>query len=352
MSPAPCQFSCQATSEEFKIRRVTETDILKALQHLSRGFCVAIPTETVYGLAAKFDSPEGVASIFRLKERPSFDPLIVHVADLEQVKLLAAKWPLTARKLAEKFWPGPLTLVVPKRPEVNSMISAGLETVGIRMPRHSVALDLIRRSGPLAAPSANRFGRTSPTRATHVLTEFPAAIADGEILVLDGGDAEIGVESTVCFVAENAVTVLRPGGVTLEEIQEAFKNDPALSSIPVTRATATQASPGHTEHHYETTKPLIVSWAEPLTDAVYEVNGRKIAREKIESVPLPSEPALAARALYGLLRDGDRSSTSEALFIQRDLRKEKNRGGLWSAIDDRLTRASRLQLGSRSALDV
>lgn len=313
---------------------------------------MAIPTETVYGLAARFDSPEGVASIFRLKERPSFDPLIVHVADLEQVKLLAAEWPLTAQKLAAKFWPGPLTMVVPKKPEVNSMISAGLETVGIRMPRHEIALELIRGAGPLAAPSANRFGRTSPTTAAHVHTEFPSAVASGEILVVDGGSSDIGVESTVCLVSKDAVTVLRPGGVTLEAIREELADDPQMKNVRVSRAAATQASPGHTEHHYETKKPLIVSWADDLSETTYEILGRKITREKIETLALSTEPALAARSLYGLLREGDLNPASEALFIRRDLRDEKNRGGLWSAIDDRLTRASRLQLGSRSDLDV
>ena len=328
------------------------SDLQKAISHLKSGSCVAIPTETVYGLAARFDSPEGVSSIFRLKERPSFDPLIVHVADLEQVKLLAAEWPQTAQKLAAKFWPGPLTMVVRKNADVNSMISAGLETVGIRMPRHPIALELIRGAGPLAAPSANRFGRTSPTTAAHVVSEFPSPVASGEILVIDGGSSDIGVESTVCLVTENAVTVLRPGGVTLEAIREEFARDPSMKAVEVSRAAATQASPGHTEHHYETKKPLIVSWSDDLTDASYKVSGREIAREKIETLALSHEPTLAARSLYGLLREGDLNPASEALFIRRDLRAEKNRGGLWSAIDDRLTRASRLQLGSRSDSDV
>lgn len=323
-------------------------EIRRAAAHLKSGHCVAMPTETVYGLAARVDSPAGISSIFRLKERPSFDPLIVHVASLDEIDRLTAEWPRAAASLAQAFWPGPLTLVVKKRPEINNMITSGLDTVGIRMPRHPIALALIQEAGaPLAAPSANRFGRTSPTSASHVANEFPDAVRSGEIQILDGGESSVGVESTVCQVTENEVVILRPGGVTFEDLVKHFaeNQDPKLRGVRVTRSIGHHASPGHTEHHYETRKPLIVSWQGPLEPKSYRVQGQTIPFDEIRELVLPSEPALAARSLYALLRDGDQDSASQALFIRRDLTQEKNRTGLWAAIDDRLMRASRLQLG-------
>jgi L-threonylcarbamoyladenylate synthase len=306
-----------------------------------------MPTETVYGLAARFDVLDGINSIFRLKQRPSFDPLIIHIANLDQVHLLSNQWSETAESLAKSFWPGPLTLVVPKHPNVSSLITAGLETVGIRMPNHPIALELIREAmAPLAAPSANRFGRTSPTTAEHVRTEFPLAIASGEILVLDGGESLIGVESTVCLVEANHVQVLRPGGITIEELQRHFTTheSSALRSVIVSMTESHHASPGHTEHHYETKKPLILSWGPELghNAAAYDVEKKTIRVDRIKEVKLSDDPGLAARMLYASLREADQLTDSDAIFIRRDLSVQS--AGLWVAIDDRLKRASRLQL--------
>jgi L-threonylcarbamoyladenylate synthase len=323
--------------------------IERATRHLTTGHCVAMPTETVYGLAARVDSDAGIRRIFELKERPSFDPLIVHIDDFTQVPELARTWPAVAESLARKFWPGPLTLVVPKQRSLNPMITSGLDTVGIRMPNHTMARALIRAAGrPLAAPSANRFGRTSPTTADHVRTEFREAVASGEIQILDGGPSNIGVESTVCMVDEKSVTILRPGGITKEEIQTHLRASAELAQIDVKDAPNHQASPGHTEHHYETSKPLIVSWSLPLAECGSEfvVQGREIKKSFIHELVLPAEPSLAARVLYSAMREGDQHSASQALFIHRDLRK-KNPTGLWCAIDDRIMRAARLQLGER-----
>ncbi len=316
--------------------------------HLQRGGCVAIPTETVYGLAAQYNSAEGIASIFRLKERPSFDPLIVHVASLEQVRLLTADWNKTAALMAENFWPGPLTLVLKKLPSVNPMITSGLETVGIRMPRHSLALELLASVGPLAAPSANRFGRTSPTSIEHVREEFAGAVATGEILLLDGGPCEVGVESTVCLVNENEVILLRPGGITIEQLNALFLSSPGHENTIVRAAVNHHASPGHLEHHYETKKPLILSWSEPREmEKSYDVEGKSIHASRIMQIELPRDPTLAARVLYSALREADRDPTSDALFIHRDVMQRGLSGGLWLAIDDRLSRAARLQIGFR-----
>lgn len=337
--------------DEFRLARMSAS-LEYAAQHLKAGHCVAMPTETVYGLAARVDSPEGIAAIFRLKERPDFDPLIVHVENLSQVSRLAGEWPQAAASLAAAFWPGPLTIVVTKQPDLNPMITSGLDTVGLRMPNHPVALMLIRLAGaPLAAPSANRFGRTSPTTADHVRSEFPEAVQSGEIVVLDGGESAIGVESTVCRVTESTVQILRPGGITFEALQAHFASSkvPGLKDVVVSHAVGHHASPGHTEHHYETKKPLIVSWSDELDQPTYEVMGRKISTTKIHTIELSTEPVLAARKLYSMLHEGDLHAGSEALFIRRDLTREENRRGLWRAIDDRLRRAARLQLGTPPA---
>ncbi len=322
------------------------TTIPDAARHLKEGKCVAMPTETVYGLAARVDSAEGIAAIFRLKARPHFDPLIVHVSDMNQVSDLVNEWPPVAQSLATAFWPGPLTLVVKKKTTVNLMICSGLETVGLRMPNHPIALALIKAAGvPLAAPSANRFGRTSSTTAAHVRNEFSEALNSGEILLLDGGACDVGVESTVCLVKHDQIIILRPGGVTREALLEHFRQSSGLTNITVTESAGSAASPGHTEHHYETIKPLIVSWSQPFgANSEYTVEGKTVHASRVRELSLDPDPRLAARMLYSQLREGDEHLGSEALFILRDMSGLGGRG-LWEAIDDRLSRAARLQIG-------
>ncbi len=327
------------------------TTIQDAAKHLKEGKCVAMPTETVYGLAARVDSAAGIAAIFTLKARPHFDPLIVHVSNMKQVSDLVSEWPPVAQSLATAFWPGPLTLVVKKKPSVNPMISSGLETIGLRMPNHPIALELIKAADhPLAAPSANRFGRTSPTTAVHVKNEFKEAIDSGEILLLDGGACDVGVESTVCLVKHDQIIILRPGGVTREALLEHFRNSSQFTNVTVTESPANAASPGHTEHHYETVKPLIVSWSEPFgASPEYTVEGITFHNSRIRELSLDPDPRIAARMLYSQLRDGDEHPGSDALFIQRD---SFGLGDLWEAIDDRLSRAARLQIGKIPARGV
>ena len=183
---------------------------------LRRGGLVGIPTETVYGLAANALDAAAVARIFEAKERPSWDPLIVHVSDFDMIGGIAAEIPARVRTLAEQFWPGPLTVLLKKSLQVPAAVTAGLETVAARMPGHPVARTLIAAANlPLAAPSANRFGRTSPTTAEHVLRDL-----DGRIdAILDAGPTNIGVESTVLDVLSTPSVLLRPGGVTREQIE-------------------------------------------------------------------------------------------------------------------------------------
>ena len=190
-----------------------EIDI--AADIIKNGGIVAMPTETVYGLAADALNGEAVAKIFKAKGRPMDNPLIVHISDIKQIDMLVSEFPDKAKKLAEKFWPGPLTIVLPKSDIIPDEVSAGLSTVAIRFPSHPVAHELIAKSSPIAAPSANLSGSPSPTTVRHVLADM-----DGRIdAIVDGGDCEVGVESTVITLAEDVPTLLRPGGVTLEQLR-------------------------------------------------------------------------------------------------------------------------------------
>jgi len=191
-------------------------NVMRAAAILRAGGTVALPTETVYGLGANALSAEAVEKIFAAKERPKWDPLIVHVCDVEMARTVAEVSEL-AERLAAKFWPGPLTMLLPRRACVPDAVTAGRALVGVRMPRHAVALELIREAGvPVAAPSANRFGHTSPTTAAHVLEDL-----DGRIdAVLDGGATEVGVESTVVDVSVTPMRIYRPGAVTAAMLSE------------------------------------------------------------------------------------------------------------------------------------
>jgi len=191
--------------------------IARAAAILRDGGTVAFPTETVYGLGANALNSEAVAKIFAAKQRPSWDPLIVHVSDRQLLERVAAEIPPAAARLIERFWPGPLTLLLPRRPEVPAAVTAGRPLVGVRMPRHPVAHALIAAAGvPIAAPSANIFGRTSPTQARHVAEDLEGRID----AILDSGETTHGLESTVVEASANKCVVYRPGVITLEQIRE------------------------------------------------------------------------------------------------------------------------------------
>jgi L-threonylcarbamoyladenylate synthase len=311
----------------------------RAKEVLLAGGVVALPTETVYGLAASIESEEGIRKIFAIKERPFFDPLIVHIADLEQKTQVIAEWPEVADFLAKKFWPGPLTLVLPKNPRINTLITAGLDTVGIRMPSHPVARALIELCRvPLAAPSANKFGKTSPTKADHVRKGFEKE----ELFILDGGQSEVGLESTVVELSREGekaiVTILRPGAITEILLSEALTERGEPFEI---RKKSSLASPGNVEHHYMPNIPLVIVVQEELSlkqktrdeicqDFQLERNVRGA------ELKLDKNPRLAARSLYVRMRECSDSGDS---FIYVFRRKEQE-GGLWDAIWDRLNRAS------------
>ncbi len=226
-----------------------EGGIGRAAEIVRQGGLVAFPTETVYGLGACALSAEAVARVFAVKARPTFDPIIVHVASPQEARRLWARVPRQAQRLMNAFWPGPLTLVLPKKPVVPDIVTAGLPTVGVRMPSHPVALALIRRAGcPIAAPSANRFGRLSPTHHEAVMEQLGESID----AVIAGGPTPVGIESTVVSLVEQPPVVLRPGGTPLEALRELMPN------LRVEARSGPSASPGTLPRHYQPTTPLFL----------------------------------------------------------------------------------------------
>jgi L-threonylcarbamoyladenylate synthase len=324
------------------------SELLKARDRLLSGDVVAIPTETVYGLAASIDSDAGLRKVFALKERPFFDPLIVHVSSLKEAASVVKEWPPLADFVARMFWPGPLTLVLPKADRINPLITSGLDTVAVRYPAHPLAQELIRLTGtPLAAPSANKFGRTSPSSAEHVRTEFTGHT----LQVIDGGECEVGIESTVVAFGkgpdgEDELQILRPGGITEEMLKEKLQKWFGATSV---RRMASEASPGHLKHHYMPKIPLvIVSEDEPsglfreTKKRIQEELGLAQIRTPME-LNLNEEAPQAARELYGEMRR-QAESGADLLYVRR--RKTQLDQGLWQAIWDRLTRAASLDLDS------
>jgi L-threonylcarbamoyladenylate synthase len=282
---------------------------------IREGKLVAFPTETVYGLGANALDAEAVARIFAAKKRPRTSPLIVHVDSIEMARTLAAEWPAAADTLAQRYWPGPLTLVVPKRAAIPDIVTAGLPTVGLRMPAHPLALELIRAAGvPIAAPSANRFTELSPTAAAHV----PFELAD---YVVDGGPARVGIESTVLSLA-GAPTLLRPGVIPLPEL-EAILGPVAIAGDP---ASGAHASPGMHARHYRPHTPLYLlrpGDAPPPGDGALLRLG----------VEMPDDPLQYAASLYETLHRLDAQRPS---WIAVELPPDTPE---WSGVLDRLSRA-------------
>lgn len=246
---------------ETEILSSQETDLAQAAHWLHQHQPVAFPTETVYGLGAKVFDEIGIQRIYQLKGRPSDNPLIAHVADLSQVELLAESIPSSFYVLAEAFWPGPLTMVLPRRVEVPSSVSAGLPTIAIRMPSHPTALQLIKVVGePLVAPSANLSGKPSPTTAQHVLEDLQGKVA----AVIDDGPTTYGIESTVVNLTQPTPIILRPGSISPEQIESVLGQSVPLATLnehtPV-------VSPGMKYRHYAPSTPVKVftSWDEFLS---------------------------------------------------------------------------------------
>ncbi len=350
--------------------------LTRAASHLRAGELIAFPTETVYGLGADARSDAGIAKIYEAKGRPSGNPIIVHVPDFTAALQCTANpeprsppfstagpidshaaetahsplWPARFEKLAQQFWPGPLTLIVPRGPAISPLVSAGRNTVALRAPAHPVAQALLKEfAAPIAAPSANRSGFTSPTTAQHVLAELSGRIP----LILDGGPCDIGLESTVLDITADTPKILRPGAVTADMLQK------IIGSVETIQATVREEdsaiSPGQHHRHYAPRTPAYritrADWARCGPNparfaAMLATSGKKIAlitHDPAFTLPPPHEtillPANAmpyAQMLYASLRAADELNMSTLLILTPD-----QTDGYWAAIHDRLRRATR-----------
>jgi L-threonylcarbamoyladenylate synthase len=298
------------------------TDLDRAVAAIRAGALVAIPTETVYGLAADATNPEAVARIFEVKGRPADHPLIVHLAATDQLDQWAREVPDTARLLADAAWPGPLTIIVPRAPGVLDAVTGGLDTVGLRVPAHPMALALIMQSGrSLAAPSANRFGAVSPTTAEHVLHDIGDRLDPRLDVILDGGPCPIGVESTIVDCASSPPQILRAGGVPVEDVRRLLAGDVADASGP-SRASGMLAS------HYAP------RCAVRLVDSSDDALALRAGTVRSEILDLTDDLVVYARDLYARLRDADDRGVGTLIAVLPPA------DGLGHAIRDRLTKAA------------
>lgn len=299
-----------------------EEEIRHAAQLIRDGKLVAFPTETVYGLGANALNVDAVGRIYEAKGRPKSSPLIVHIAEIAMAKQLAAEWSVIAGQLAARFWPGPLTLVVPKHPSVPDLVTAGLPSVGLRIPAHPVALRLMQLAEvPVAAPSANRFMHLSPTTAEHVRT----GLGDRVDMVLDGGPAQVGIESTVVSLTGKEPVVLRPGMITPEELQAAtgigWGEFPAVEPGAITESAA--ESPGLHPRHYA-----------PCTSFYVLKAGSTRPQGRGRVLELPADPTAYASHLYAALHAADKEGWDWIAIA------EPPQGPEWAGIRDRLRRAT------------
>jgi L-threonylcarbamoyladenylate synthase len=306
--------------------------LVRAAAILRSGGLVAFPTETVYGLGADATNVEAVGRIFVAKGRPSTNPLICHVADEAMARRYAAVWPEEASKLAAAFWPGPLTLVLPRTQDIVPAVTARLDSVGLRAPDHPLTLQLLRIvDRPIAGPSANKSNHVSPTTADHVRAEFAAGEVD---MILDGGPCTVGIESTVLDLAHDEPAILRPGGVSREQIESVI--GPVAVKAGVVEASAAAMSPGQHPVHYAPRAPAYRFERGVLTrlppGAVALVIGGALAGG--DEIVLPAEPAEYARQFYAALRDLDAARPS-AIYVELPPDAPQ-----WLAVRDRILRAT------------
>jgi L-threonylcarbamoyladenylate synthase len=319
----------------------------RAAALIREGELVAFPTETVYGLGANALDPAAVAKIFALKGRPASSPLIVHVSSIEMARQIVTEWPPEAEALARRFWPGALSLVLPKASTIPDIVTAGLPTVGIRIPAHEIALQLIEAAGvPIAAPSANRFTGISPTTAEHVREIF-----GDDLSILDGGPCRVGIESTVVSIAAGKITLLRPGMISFSEIERVCALDhgePLQSSCADARpgaqswvdaqpapASDAQPAPGMHPRHYSPRTPLIIVHApEDLPNHLGAYLWRTRPGLTARCVRMPRKAVDYAQRLYGVLHEIDGEGWP---WIGVEMPPDKPE---WAAIRDRLRRAS------------
>ncbi|WP_338767393.1 L-threonylcarbamoyladenylate synthase [Massilia sp. METH4] len=328
---------------------MTDQAILDAAARLEAGELVAFPTETVYGLGADAENPAAVAAIYAAKGRPQDHPVIVHVAPGADLDYWAADVPEEARKLAQAFWPGPLTMIVRRNAHIPDAVSGGQDTVGIRCPSHPVAMALLGAfkggKGGVAAPSANKFGNVSPTTAQHVRDEF----GDGTLTVLDGGSSQVGIESTIVDLSRldtHGPVLLRPGHIGAAEIAAVIGSMPAAPDAAAPRASGTL------ESHYAPKAPVALADTARLPGLLTTLAGRGRRVAVIRYSPmlvqasaqelLPNDPAGYAFGLYAALRTMDRADV-ELILVETPPQDDA-----WLGINDRLRRAA---FGSAGVID-
>jgi len=309
------------------------TDLETAIELLKQNKVIAIPTETVYGLAANALNDHAVTEIFAIKNRPYFDPLIVHISDIKQVEKYANSFPKKAEKLANAFWPGPLTLILPKNKIISDLVTSGLAYVGLRVPNHPLTLQLLSKLDfPLAAPSANPFGYVSPTSAQHVKDQLGKRVS----FILDGGSCEVGLESTIVMFEDDEPVVLRLGGLSIESIET------CIGKVKINISSHSKPnSPGQLDKHYATRTPLKYKDELDFTQLnttrigaiVFEKTLSFISRENQEVLSPNSSVKEAARNLFAAMRRLD------ALNLDLIVTEKFPEFGLGSAINDRLNRA-------------
>jgi L-threonylcarbamoyladenylate synthase len=330
-------------SETMQIIEVATPDadspgIVLGARFLQEGKLVAFPTETVYGLGANATDPQAVARIYEAKGRPSFNPLIVHVASVALAQEVVRSWPPQASDLAAAFWPGPLTLVLPRRPHVPDGVTAGLDSVAVRVPAHPVALALLTAAGlPVAAPSANRSMMLSPTTAAHVAR----SLGDAVDLILDGGPTRVGIESTVLDLTSVRPTILRPGMIDVAAIERVVgPTDFASTAVDG----LSRSSPGMMERHYSPRARLFIVDRAEVADAVRDhlSHQRHVAALVMNAEPtggviirVPDEPARYAALLYDTLHRFD-DAGADVIVVER-----VPAGTAWAGVRDRLERAAR-----------
>ncbi|MGO9514870.1 MAG: L-threonylcarbamoyladenylate synthase [Steroidobacteraceae bacterium] len=315
--------------------RATQTEIEEAVETLRAGDLVVFPTETVYGLGANASNPAAVRKIFDVKGRPADHPVIVHLDDPRYLHRWVSDVPRVAEQLAAMFWPGPLTLILPKAENVNDIVTGGQDSIGIRIPSHPIAQQLLHAfGGGIAAPSANRFGRLSPTKPEHVRDELGDAVG----VILDGGDSPIGLESTIVSCLNNEVRLLRPGFITRSQIEQVVGDLTVGGPLP--------RAPGDLALHYAPSTPLEIVPSDDLEARAGEMVARqeKVAvlamRPPLETkrymtwINAGKKPDAYARNLYNHLRTLDRAGCLRILV--QELPQDER----WAAILDRLQRAS------------
>jgi len=307
--------------------------IARAVAILKRGGLVAFPTETVYGLGADASSAAAIARLYAVKGRPGDHPVIVHFADAEKAFAWAREVPEAARKLAARFWPGPLTLILKRAPQVSYSVTGGQDTVGLRVPEHPLAHELLAAfGGGLAAPSANRFGRVSPTTAQHVREDLGGDVD----MVLDGGPCGVGIESTIVDLSRGAPALLRPGGISPAELEAVLGEHVGTPDAAAPRVSGSLAA------HYAPLTPARLVASDELEGAIVRLGSKASVMafsapdDRVDFwVRMPSDPVAYAQKLYAALRELD---TTEASLL---LIEKPPATPAWQAVLDRLRRAAR-----------